>query len=64
VLGIIGIFVGAVAVAAIVLGALQFRRHVSKRSIAGFILGIVGVILWITGLVVPEVPYVPPVFPV
>jgi len=63
VLGIIGIFIGPVAVAAIVLGALQFRRHVSKCSIAGLILGIIGVILWIA-LLGYEAPYVPPVSPV
>lgn len=64
VLGLIGIFIGPVAVAAIVLGALQFKRHVSKCSIAGLILGIVGVILWIAGLVGPGPAYIPPVYPV
>jgi len=61
VLGLIGIFIGPVAVAAIVLGALQFKRHVSKCSIAGLILGIVGVILWIAGLVGTGPAYIPPV---
>jgi len=60
VLGLIGILIGPVAVAAIVLGALQFKRHVSKCSTAGLILGIIGVILWITGLVVPGPAYIPP----
>ena len=50
VLGIIGIFVGPVAIAAIILGALQFKRHVSKCSIAGFVLGIIGTIAWIVSL--------------
>ena len=50
VLGIIGIFAGPVAIAAIVLGALQFKRHVSKCSIAGLVLGIIGTILWVVGL--------------
>ena len=31
--------------AAIVLGVLQFRRHVTKRAIAGFTLGVVGIVL-------------------
>jgi Na+-transporting methylmalonyl-CoA/oxaloacetate decarboxylase gamma subunit len=31
--------------AAIVLGVLQFRRHANKRAIAGFTLGVVGVVL-------------------
>lgn len=42
--GIVGIFLWPSAIAAIVLGALQFRRHVSKCSIAGFVLGIVGIV--------------------
>ncbi len=31
--------------AAIVLGVLQFRRHATKRAIAGFTLGVVGIVL-------------------
>ena len=31
--------------AAVVLGVLQFRRHVTKRAIAGFTLGVVGIVL-------------------
>lgn len=49
VLGIIGIFtfpVPVLAIAAIILAALQFRRHTSKCSIAGLVLGIVGVALF------------------
>jgi len=50
ILGIIGIptFLGlAGAFAAIVLGILQFRHHVSKCSIAGVVLGVIGVMLFI-----------------
>lgn len=50
ILGIIGIltFSGlAGALAAIVLGILQFRHHVSKCSIAGVVLGVFGVVLFI-----------------
>jgi len=50
VLGIIGIFtfiVPVAAIAAIVLGILQFRRHVSKCSIIGLVLGIIGIVLFI-----------------
>lgn len=65
VLGIFGIttfFVPAAAVAAIVLGALQFRRHVSKCSIAGLILGIIGVALFVIAIKLSyEVPYTPTV---
>ena len=62
VLGIIGIFVGPLAIAAIVLGALQFKRHVSKCSIAGLVLGIIGTIAWIVSLtwLGYEFPYIPP----
>lgn len=47
VLGIIGfIFWPEVTgTAAIVLGVLQFRRHATKRAIAGFTLGVVGIVL-------------------
>lgn len=31
--------------AAVVLGVLQFRRHATKRAIAGFTLGVVGIVL-------------------
>lgn len=31
--------------AAVVLGILQFRRHATKRAIAGFTLGVVGIVL-------------------
>jgi hypothetical protein len=31
--------------AAIMLGVLQFRRHATKRAIAGFTLGVVGIVL-------------------
>jgi len=62
VLGIVGIptfFVPVAAIAAIALGALQFRRHVSKCSIAGLVLGIIGVAFFV--IIVKwlsyEVPY-------
>ena len=47
ILGIAGFFWwGAVlGIIAVVLGAVQWRRHVSKRSIAGFTLGIVDIVL-------------------
>jgi len=65
VLGIIGIFtfvVPAAAIAAIILGVLQFRRHVSKCSIAGFVLGIIGVALFVIAIELSyEVPYTVPV---
>jgi len=66
VLGVIGIFtffVPVAAVAAIVLGALQFRRHVSKCSISGLILGIIGVALFVIVIewLSYEVPYTPTV---
>jgi len=66
VLGIIGIptfFVPVSAVAAIALGALQFRRHVSKCSIAGLVLGIIGVALFVILIewLSYEVPYAVPV---
>jgi len=31
--------------AAVVLGVLQFRRHATKRAIAGFTLGVVGIVI-------------------
>jgi len=45
--GIIGVFwwPEALGVAAVVLGVLQFRRHMSKCAIAGFTLGIVDIVL-------------------
>jgi hypothetical protein len=47
VLGIIGVFwwPEAFGVAAVVLGVLQFRRHINKRAIAGFTLGVVDIVL-------------------
>ena len=65
VLGIIGIFtffVPATAIAAIILGILQFRRHISKCSMAGLILGIIGVVLFVIVIkwLSYEVPYTVP----
>jgi len=62
VLGITGIFtfiVPIAAVASIVLGILQFRRHVSKCSIAGLVLGLIGIVLFIVliRLLGYETPY-------
>jgi len=62
VLGIVGIptfFVPVVAIAAIVLGILQFRRHRTKCSIAGLILGIISVGLFVIVIrwLGYEVPY-------
>jgi hypothetical protein len=47
VLGIISLIFWpeATGTAAVVLGVLQFRRHATKRAIAGFTLGVVGIIL-------------------
>lgn len=47
VLSIIGVFwwPEAFGIAAVVLGVLQFRRHVNKRAIAGFTLGVVDVVI-------------------
>jgi hypothetical protein len=47
ILGIVGVFwwPEALGAAAVVLGVLQFRRHISKRAIAGFTLGIVNIVL-------------------
>lgn len=56
VLGIVGIFTFsglAGALAAIVLGILQFRHHVSKSSIAGVVLGTIGVMLFIVLMTTP-----------
>jgi len=62
VLGIIGIptfSVPVVAIAAIVLGTLQFRRHRTKCSIAGLILGTISVVLFVIVIkwLSYEVPY-------
>lgn len=64
VLGVIGIFtfyVPVAAVAAIVLGALQFRRHRTKLSIAGFTLGIISVVLFV--IVIKLLSYEVPIYP-
>jgi len=64
VLGIVGLFLWPAGIAAIVLGALQFKRHVSKCAIAGFTLGIVDMVLFLVGLVlVPFLGYYTPLSP-
>jgi len=47
VLGVIGVFwwPEVFGVAAVVLGVLQFRRHINKRAIAGFTLGVVDIVI-------------------
>jgi len=63
-LGIIGIFtffLPVAAIAAIVLGVLQFRRHITKCSIAGLVLGIMAVALFVIAIKLSyEVPYTVP----
>ncbi|MFC1957012.1 hypothetical protein ACFLVY_01785 [Chloroflexota bacterium] len=60
ILGIAGFFLWGVVlgIIAVVLGAVQWRRHVSKRSIAGFTLGIVDIVLavfWYTTGLMPSI---------
>ena len=60
VLGIAGFFwwPAVLGIIAVVLGAVQWRRHVSKRSIAGFTLGIVNIVLavfWYTTGLMPSI---------
>ena len=47
VLGIIGIFwwPAVCGIIAVVLGVVQFRRRITKRSVAGFTLGVVDIVL-------------------
>ncbi len=60
VLGIPGIFLPFTGipffVTAVILGVLQFRRRVSKYSIAGFALGLAGVVFFVV-VVVPAMSY-------
>jgi len=60
VLGIPGVFLPVAGipffVTAVILGVLQFRRRVSKCSIAGFALGLAGVVFFIV-VVVPAINY-------
>jgi len=55
---IFGIFWGTavLGIIAIALGVIQWRRHISKRSIAGFIIGIIDIILAVYWYITGQMP--------